>query len=55
MSVKLGNNNKIDDSIIGDNNSQGGSNSSGIVKDIVVGLIVTIAGGLILSFILSLF
>ncbi len=52
MKIKIGNNNKIKDSNIGDNNTiKKEDNTNQVLIDIFVGLIVTVIGGLILYFI----
>lgn len=55
MQVNLGNNNKINKSTIGNNNVSHGTNNDSLIKDIVVGIFVTVIGGIILAFVMSLF
>ena len=52
MSINIGNNNKIKQSIIGNNNLK--QNEKGIAKEITIAIIATVIGGIILAICLNL-
>lgn len=52
MSINVGNNNKIKQSIIGNNNAK--QNEKGIAKEIIIAIVATVIGGIILAICLNL-
>lgn len=51
MSTSIGNNNKIKQSIIGNNTKQ---SDKGVAKEIIIAIIATVIGGIILAICLNL-
>ncbi len=49
MGVKIGNNNKINKSVIGERNKTYPVESGGVTREIIIGIVVTVIGGILLT------
>ncbi len=53
MKVSIGDNNKINKSVIGERNKVVPAESGGITKEVIIDIIVTIIGGILLTLALA--
>ncbi len=53
MGINIGDNNKISKSVIGERNKVTPEQSDGIAREVIIGIVVTIVGGILLTLVLT--
>lgn len=49
MGVKIGDNNKISKSVIGERNKVSPAENGGATREVIIGIVVTVIGGILLA------